>query len=60
MQRVARLHGDRPEIFSNVGWRALTELASSATSDEDRREFEARILAGEYVSGTEVIRARRS
>jgi hypothetical protein len=56
--RVARRYGDRLEIFSNVGWRALTELASSVTSDEERRKFEARIIAGERVDGVEIIRAR--
>jgi hypothetical protein len=58
MMRVARRYGDRPEIFSKVGWRVLTELASSATSDEERQMFEARILAGERVNGAEIIRAR--
>ena len=58
MARVARLHGDRPEIFGNVSWHALTELASTSTPDDLRRQFEARILAGERVNGAEVIRAR--
>jgi hypothetical protein len=55
---VARRYGERPEIFGNVGWRVLKELASSATSDKERRQFEARILAGERVDGAEIIRAR--
>ncbi|MEH2589822.1 hypothetical protein [Bradyrhizobium sp. AZCC 1721] len=58
MMRVARRYGKRPEIFRNVGWRVLTELASSATSEEERRGFEARILTGERVNGIEIIRAR--
>ena len=57
VMRVARLYGERPEIFRNVSWHALTELAS-ATSDEQRRKFEACILAGERVTGAEIIRAR--
>ena len=56
MMRVARLYGERPEIFRNVSWHALTELASSATSEAAK--FEARILAGERVNGAEIIRAR--
>jgi hypothetical protein len=35
VMRVARRYGDRPEIFSNVSWHALTELASSATSEAE-------------------------
>lgn len=58
MMRVARLYGDRPEIYVNVSWHALTELASSATSESQRQKFEARLLAGERVNGAEVIRAR--
>jgi hypothetical protein len=58
MMRVARLYGDRPEIYRNVGWRVLVELASTATSEARRREFEARILAGEHVNGKEIARAR--
>jgi hypothetical protein len=60
MMRVARLYGEQPEIFANVDWRALTELASTATSGAQRREFEALILAGERVNGAEIIRARAS
>jgi hypothetical protein len=57
MMRVAQLYSERPEIFRNVGWRALTQLALPATSPETRRKFEARILAGERVNGAEIIRA---
>jgi hypothetical protein len=58
MMRVARLYGERPEIFRNVGWRVLVELASQATSAAHRRQFEARILAGERLNGAEVVRTR--
>jgi hypothetical protein len=60
VMRVARLYGDRPEIFCNASWHALTELASSATSDEERRTFEARIFAGGRVNGAALIRAREA
>jgi hypothetical protein len=58
MARVARLYAARPEIYRAVGWHALKELASSATSESQRQNFEARILAGERVTGAEIIRAR--
>ena len=58
MMRVARLYGERPEIFCNASWHALAELASSATSEEQRRQFEASILAGERVDGAGIIRGR--
>lgn len=45
VMRVARLYGDRSEIFRNASWHALKELASSATSEPERRRFEARVLA---------------
>jgi hypothetical protein len=41
VMRVARMYGDRPEIFSNASWHALKELASSATSEAERHKFEA-------------------
>ncbi|MDE5454036.1 hypothetical protein GWE18_14395 [Bradyrhizobium sp. CSA112] len=56
MMRISRRYGERPEIFRKVGWRGLVELASSATSEAQRRELEARILAGERVNGAEIIR----
>ena len=58
MARVSRLYGARPDIYRGVGWRALVELASQATPESVRLEFEARILAGERVTGVETIRAR--
>jgi hypothetical protein len=58
MARIARLYGERPEIFRAVGWQALVQLASTKTSDELCQQFEARILAGERVTGAEIIRTR--
>ena len=54
----AKLYGERPEIFRNVSWHALTELASSATPEAQRRKLEALILASERVNGAQIIRAR--
>jgi hypothetical protein len=56
--RVARVYGERPEIFGSASWRTSVELASSVTSDEERRKFETRISAGERVNGAALIRAR--
>jgi hypothetical protein len=58
MMRVARRYGDRPEIFSKVGWRVLEQLSSTATTEAQRQEFETRISAGERVNGAQVISAR--
>ena len=58
MMRIARLYGERPEIYSNVSWHALVELALSATSEAESHKFEARIEAGERVNGAEITRAR--
>jgi hypothetical protein len=58
MARVARIYAARPEIYRAVGWRALVELASTTTPEALRQKFEARISAGERVSGAEIIRAR--
>jgi hypothetical protein len=60
MMRVARMYGERPEIYGNVGWRTLVELASTATSEAERQKFEAKISAGERVIGAELIRGRGS
>jgi hypothetical protein len=60
MMRVARRYAHRPEIYRATGWRVLEQLASTKTSDEMRDQFEARILAGERVNGSEIIRARPS
>ncbi len=47
----------RPKIFGMVGWRRLTQLASTATSQGKLRwEFEAGIPAGERVTGKEIVR----
>ena len=58
VMRVARLYGDRPEIFRSASWHALKELASSATSGSQREKFEALVLAGKRVTGAEIIRTR--
>lgn len=51
MARIARLYGDRPEIYRTVGWNALVQLSSPSTPEDVRQKLEARILEGERVSG---------
>jgi Arc/MetJ-type ribon-helix-helix transcriptional regulator len=58
MARVARLYGSRPEIYTAVGWNALAQLSSPSTPESVRLQIEEMIVAGERVTGTEVIRAR--
>jgi hypothetical protein len=58
MMRVARLYGDRPEIYRKVRWAVLVELASSVLSESCRQEFERRIVAGVTVRANEVAAAR--
>jgi hypothetical protein len=60
MMRVARLYGERPVIYRATGWRTLEQLASSVTSEAERLEFEARILAGTRINGVEIIRSRNA
>ena len=56
--RVARVHGQRPEIYRRLSWQALVELSSPHLSAEVRTEIEAKIIAGDRFSHTQ-IRARR-
>lgn len=55
---VARLYGQRAEIFRRLSWRALVELSSPSLPESARRRFEERIIAGENVKGNEIARAR--
>jgi hypothetical protein len=41
--------------FPHVCWRVLTELA---TSETERKKFDAKISAGERVDGAEIVRER--
>jgi hypothetical protein len=56
--RVARAYGRRPEIWRRLSWAALIELSSPSLCAAKRRQFEARILAGEDVKGEEIAGAR--
>lgn len=56
--RVARVYGRRPEIYRRLSWQALVELSSPHLSVDARTEIEAKIIAGDRFSHTQ-IRARR-
>jgi hypothetical protein len=58
MMKVARVYGDRPEIYGRVGWQTLVELASQSLPVAQRRRFESGIIAGRKVIAREVERAR--
>jgi hypothetical protein len=58
LMRVALIYGERPEIYRRVGWRSLVALSSPSLAPAKRKQFEARILAGESVSGSDIARAR--
>jgi hypothetical protein len=56
--RVARLYGQRPEIYRCLTWLALVELSSPGLPLQARTEFESKIIAGDRFTHTQ-IRARR-
>jgi hypothetical protein len=56
--RVARVYGQRPEIYRNLTWMALVELSSPSLPADARTEFESKIAAGSRFTHTQ-IRARR-
>jgi hypothetical protein len=55
---VARNYGQRPEIFRRMSWQALVQLSLPSLHPVRRAQFEARIMAGENVTGKEIARAR--
>jgi hypothetical protein len=55
--RVARLYGQRPEIYRRLSWQALVELSSVSLSPQARAQFEAKIIAGESVNGAQIASA---
>jgi hypothetical protein len=57
---VARMYGDRPEIYRRLSWKAVRDLASPTMPALVRQELEARILAGEQIAGPQIRRARHT
>jgi hypothetical protein len=58
--RVARAYGDRPDIYRRLSWNALVLLSSPTLPSPARQRLEARILAGEPVVATDIVRARQA
>jgi hypothetical protein len=56
---VARVYGDRPEIYRRLSWKAIRDLASPSMPPSLRRNLEARILAGERIGGPQIRAARQ-
>jgi hypothetical protein len=56
--RVARVYGDRPEIYRRVPWAVLASLASPNIPEAARALIERRSLDGERVMLSDVTRAR--
>jgi hypothetical protein len=56
--KVARVYGTRPEIYRRLSWIALFELSSPKMAQSVRRALEAKILAGESVTGPQIRKAR--
>jgi hypothetical protein len=56
--KVARAYGTRPEIYQRMSWEGLLQLSSPTMPPAVRQDLEARILAGEAVSGPQIRRAR--
>ena len=54
LMRVARRYADRAEVFRTTTWAVLVELASTLLSESVRREFEAKIIAGENLTARSI------
>jgi hypothetical protein len=55
---VAVRYSARPEIYRHASWHALLELSAPSLPSKARMRFEARIVAGEEVTGKEIEKAR--
>jgi hypothetical protein len=56
--KVARVYGTRPEIYGRLSWIALFELSSPKMAQSVRKALEAKILAGETVTASQIRKAR--
>ena len=55
--KVARMYGHRPEIYTRLSWDALLALSAVNMPTLIREGLEARILAGEAISGPSIRQA---
>jgi hypothetical protein len=58
LMRVARVYGERPEIWQRLSWQALVQLSAPSLPAKHREQFERRTIAGEGIKGSEIARAR--
>ena len=58
VMKVARAYGAKPEIYRRLSWEGLLQLASPTMPAPVRQRLEARILAGEKVVASDIVRAR--
>ena len=58
MMKVAKVYGNRPEIYGRLSWQCLVELASRSLPASARTRFETSLIAGKEVTAKEVRTAR--
>jgi hypothetical protein len=58
VMKVARAFGTRPEIYRRLSWEGLLQLSSPTMPAPVRQRLEARILAGEKIVASDIVRAR--
>src|ERR1035437_2354116 len=58
LMKVARAYGTRPEIFTRLSWDCLVRLSSPSMSATARQAIEARVIAGEKIVASDIVRAR--
>jgi hypothetical protein len=60
LMRIARLYGQRPEIYRRLSYQALVELTARSLPWHLRRRFEVAIMAGTKVTASQIRRARQA
>jgi hypothetical protein len=58
LMKVARAFGTRPAIFTRLSWDCLVRLSSPSMSATARQAIEARVIAGEKIVASDIVRAR--
>jgi hypothetical protein len=56
--RVARVYAERPDVTERVRWNVLVALCSPSLSEDQRQDFERRIIAGQKVQAKQIKLAR--
>jgi propanediol dehydratase large subunit len=60
VMKVARIYAGRNEITTRLSWDCLVRLASASMPAAARRELEARLVAGEKIVASDIVRARQA